>query len=1124
MKHAEPNVSTDTFLMTGRLLILVAVLAAGVCACAAAAPVIRGGSELDFRPYAFTDANGQPTGFGPELLRAVADSMGLKLQLTTGPWDRVWADLLAGWLDVLPVVARTPGREPLVDFSLSHTQTFDAFFVRAGRPPIRNLAAAAGKEIVVLRDDAAQHQLEERKFAGKIVPVDSIPEGLRLIAAGKHDALLCSKVVGVLEREQAGIEGVEAGPPIPDYRRDFSFAVSKGNAELLEKLNQGLAVVKANGTYDRLYQRWLGVHAPRYPWLPHLLWVLAGVVVLGVLVVVLQLLVRRRTRQLHELNATLEARAAERTAALQEANKRYELVLAGAQAGIWDWDVPAHRVVYSSRWKEMRGFATGEISDAEAEWSSRIHPEDAPRVRAAVEAHFQGRTPAFDEEYRVQRKDGTWMWVADRGLAHRDANGRVVRMAGSEIDITERKQTEEERAQARRRAEHRAAELEAVLQAVPAAVWIAHDPACRHITGNRTANEWLRLGEGSESSLTAPDGGAPIHFRVRHDGRELQGPELPVQRAATGVEVRDFEQEVVFDDGSVRYLLGNAAPLWDEHGRSRGAVAAFIDIGERKRLELNTRFLDRLHPLLMQEQDRAALVRHVLDSLVEHLGVDSAAFGEVAPDGETLMIRHECRSAGPSGLGTHRPEDFIADATRDAMRAGEGLAVQDVASDPRTAAHAEHFHSFGVAAFAAEPLMSAGAQGLISVASRQPRKWRPDEVQLLRELAVRLHQAMERARAETGLREADRRKDVFLAILAHELRNPLAPIRSAVEILKLKGSPDPVAQAARDIIERQVVHMVRLIDDLLDVSRITRGSLQLRRERVELKTVLEHAVEASRPLTECAGHDFSVELPPDAMYLDADPVRLVQVVSNLLNNACKYTDPGGRICLRAARAGDEVAVQVEDSGIGIPPDQLPHVFDMFAQIPASGEHSQAGLGIGLAHSRALVEMHGGRIEGRSAGRGQGSTFTVWLPLAAGSPPDAAAEMPVEEIREAVPARVLAVDDNEDIVASLALLLRVHGYEVQTARDGLEAVEAAERFRPDLVLLDLGMPGLDGYGACRRLREQFWAKDVTIIALTGWGRDADRHKTAEAGFDGHLIKPVDPTEILRLLAERESNKA
>ena len=372
-------------------------------------------------------------------------------------------------------------------------------------------------------------------------------------------------------------------------------------------------------------------------------------------------------------------------------------------------------------------------------------------------------------------------------------------------------------------------------------------------------------------------------------------------------------------------------------------------------------------------------------------------------------------------------------------------------------------------------------------------------------------------RAEEALRAADRRKDEFLATLAHELRNPLAPIRNAVEVLRLKAPPDPALQAAQRMIERQVQHLVRLVDDLLDVGRITQGRLALRRERVDLAVVLEQALEALRPHLECAGHNLSVTLPPGPIYLDADPVRLAQVFVNLVNNACKFTDPGGQIRVSAEREGAQVMVRVADTGIGVPPGDLPRLFEMFAQLGTAHEQAQGGLGIGLALARGLVEMHGGSIEAHSEGAGKGTELVVRLPtLDQGpavhpSPPGVG-----EEQRAAVARRVLVVDDQRDVADSLALLLQALGCAVEVARDGLEAVEAAGRFRPDLVLLDIGMPRLDGYAACRRIREHPWGKDMTVIALTGWGQEDDRLKTQEAGFDGHLIKPVEPAVLLDLL--------
>ena len=350
-----------------------------------------------------------------------------------------------------------------------------------------------------------------------------------------------------------------------------------------------------------------------------------------------------------------------------------------------------------------------------------------------------------------------------------------------------------------------------------------------------------------------------------------------------------------------------------------------------------------------------------------------------------------------------------------------------------------------------------------------------------RMLTVILRDITERKRAEEALREADRRKDEFLAILAHELRNPLEPIFNAVEILKLQGSSSATAQAARDMIDRQVRQMVRLIDDLTEVSRITRGKLQLHRERVELAAVLEHAPETSCPHLKRAGHALWVSLPPEPIHLDADPARLAQVVTNLLTNACKYTPRGGRIGLSAERDGAEVVVRVTDTGIGILPEHLPSLFEMFSQIDPARAIAQGGLGIGLWLARDLVEMQGGTIEARSDGPGKGSEFIVRLPAldeaATPQPPERQQAPGAETAR-----RVLVVDDNRDIAASLAMLLRLHGHEVETAHDGLAGVEAAERFRPGVVLLDIGMPNLDGYGACLRIREQPWGRHIAIVAL------------------------------------------
>jgi PAS domain S-box-containing protein len=371
--------------------------------------------------------------------------------------------------------------------------------------------------------------------------------------------------------------------------------------------------------------------------------------------------------------------------------------------------------------------------------------------------------------------------------------------------------------------------------------------------------------------------------------------------------------------------------------------------------------------------------------------------------------------------------------------------------------------------------------------------------------------------AQAALQETDRRKDEFLATLGHELRNPLAPIRNAVEILKQPDAPDATAAQARDMIDRQVQHMARLIDDLLDIGRITTGRLRLRRQRIGLAAVVEQAADALRADIAKAGQTLDITLPALPVLLDADPVRLTQIFTNLLGNASSYCGRGAHIQVSAALADEDVVICVRDNGVGIAPEHLTSIFDMFFRAQSHFDHSQSGLGIGLSLVQGLVEMHGGTVQARSEGIGHGSELIVRLPRCTDNqqPALAPTQQPTASI-ESSGAKVLIADDKADVVDSLAMLLQLYGNTVQTARDGAEAVAAAERFRPDLILLDLGMPELDGYAACRRIRSLPIGEQVKIVAVTGWGQDEDRRRTAEAGFDAHLVKPIGPEEVLALL--------
>jgi len=372
------------------------------------------------------------------------------------------------------------------------------------------------------------------------------------------------------------------------------------------------------------------------------------------------------------------------------------------------------------------------------------------------------------------------------------------------------------------------------------------------------------------------------------------------------------------------------------------------------------------------------------------------------------------------------------------------------------------------------------------------------------------------------LSQADRRKDEFLATLAHELRNPLAPIRNGLQLMQMPGVEAAIVEQTRSMMDRQLTHMVRLIDDLMDVSRITRGKLQLRKEHVPLATVVNSAVEAIRPLVERLGQELTVTLPEQPFIVDADMTRLTQVFQNLLNNAAKFSDRGGHIQLNVERQESDLVVTVKDTGIGIAADQLPRIFEMFTQVDRPSEMVRSGLGIGLTLVKRLVEMHGGKVEARSEGQGKGSEFVLRLPIVIeASKPQASGVEEEKPFKASL--RVLVVDDNRDAADSLAMILRAMGTDTRTAYDGQDGVEVAAEFRPDVIVLDIGMPKLDGYEACRRIRDEPWGKSVVLIAVTGWGQVEDRRRSREAGFEHHMVKPVDTRALMKLLAGLQAGK-
>jgi signal transduction histidine kinase len=564
--------------------------------------------------------------------------------------------------------------------------------------------------------------------------------------------------------------------------------------------------------------------------------------------------------------------------------------------------------------------------------------------------------------------------------------------------------------------------------------------------------------------------------------------------------------------------------------RNVGRVWSFRDITASKQAERTTRFLADASAALAELTDYKSTLQKVAglavpffaDWCVADMQEADGSLRRLAvthSDPAKLQLAHELFRRYP-------PQPSDPHGVMKVLRTGEpewvamipdSLLVESAQDED----HLQIIRQLGLKSFICVPLRSRARTlgALTFITAESGRVYDATDLAAAEDLAHRTVIAIENASLLSALKESDRRKDEFLAILAHELRNPLAPIRNAVQIYRAKGLPVPELQWATEVIDRQVHQMTRLVDDLLEVSRITKGKIELRKERIELAVVVNSAVEASRPLIEKWGHELTVTIPPQPIQLEADPTRMAQVLSNLLNNAAKYMDQGGRIWVIAERQSDHVLIRVKDTGIGIPTEMLPRIFDMFTQVDRSLGRSEGGLGIGLTLVQRLVEMHGGTVEARSDGPGKGSEFVVRLAVAVevkGQGPQGAA---CDREKGAAPARrrILVVDDNRDAADSLGMLLRMMGNEVHTAHDGLEAVGAAAAFQPDVVLLDLGLPKLNGYEAARRIREQDGGTDMMLVAVTGLGQEEDRRRSKEAGFDHHMTKPVEFAALQKLLA-------
>lgn len=600
---------------------------------------------------------------------------------------------------------------------------------------------------------------------------------------------------------------------------------------------------------------------------------------------------------------------------------------------------------------------------------------------------------------------------------------------------------------------------------------------------------------------------------------------------------------LISKDGRQTPIDDTAAPIRDASGRLLGAVMVFHDVTVRRRAEAALREETRILELLNEagagiaaELNVQTLLQSLTDSASKLSGATFTAFC------------YNVVTQPAAGLSIYNPPEPARDAFAQLGLLGDGALFSPTFCGERVVRHADITQEPVYAPAAARPDTPPG-QRLIRSYLAVPVVSRSGEVigglflghgnanmfsqrteRLVLGVAAQAAVAVDNARlyeaaqaqiarreqAESALRETDRRKDEFLATLAHELRNPLAPIRQAALISKMATATEAQKRWSHDVISRQVQHMSLLLDDLLDVSRITRGTLQLRKQATELSSVIDAAVETARPTLDAKRHRLSIDLCREQTHFSADPLRIAQVLSNLLTNAAKYTDPEGVIRLVARRSADHVIIQVIDNGIGIAQEALPRIFQMFSQVKATQDRSDGGLGIGLALAKGLVELHGGHIEVASGGLGQGSEFIVRLPIGSLTAPAHLGEGVRPDEGACISRRVLIADDNRDSAESLAMLLRMDGHEVAVAHDGPEALAAVGSFAPEFVLLDIGMPGLNGYEVAQKIRDSDPASPVKLIAVTGWGQHSDKARARASGFDHHFTKPVEPERLIELL--------
>jgi PAS domain S-box-containing protein len=715
-------------------------------------------------------------------------------------------------------------------------------------------------------------------------------------------------------------------------------------------------------------------------------------------------------------------------------------------------------------------------------------------------------------------KDGRRVRVSLTLSPVRDATGLVIAASETARDI-----------EAQKRAERATAQLAAIVESSEDAIV---SKTLEGIVQSWNASAQRIFGYTPEEMI-----GKPITTIIPPEHHSEES--MIIQRIRSGQPVEPFDTTRIAKDGRRIAISLTVSPIRNARGEVIGASKIARDITQRKRaerelVESRRRLASEAAALvrlseastrLWQSQSLASGLDEILRTVKELTGASKGNVQLVNASRNTLsIVAYDGFDAAFLAAFEHISIDDRRSACGRALATGGPVVIEDVLADPAYADYKDVARSAGYRSVVSVPLFAADRAKLGAISVHFPSPHRPTEAEMRRlqlycrqasDFIQRIHLEHTLRRREEALQEADSRKNEFLALLAHELRNPIAPIRYALAMARKPGISAEQRMRAEDIIDRQAAHMGRLLDDLLDVSRITRGSLELRKSPTTLDAAVSTAVESAQPFMDAKHHALKVDLPDHTVRLEADPARLAQILSNLLINAAKFTPEGGRIELEATNGPEEVVVTVRDNGIGIGPELMPRLFTLLAQAQPALDRAENGLGVGLALVRGLVHLHGGTVEAKSAGPGRGSEFIVRLPV--GTASEHVADDTHADTSRSNDLRILVVDDNRDAADSCAMLLELSGHRVRTAYNGTQALRLGENLLPHVVLLDIGLPDLNGYEVARRIRATPWGAKLPLVAVTGWGKEEDRERAFAAGFDHHLTKPVAPEAVASLVA-------